>query len=173
MGIVREIKMAKNLFMVDINYKMLKNGKKKCLDNNILYPNILKCNVENMPFKNDYFDRISISFGFRNIMSKEKALKEIHRCLKLGGKFIILEFSEPSGIFFKKIYEVYLSSFIPAMGSLISKNFYSYEYLSKSIKKRPNQEKLKIMMEESGFTNVSYKNLSNGIAAIHYGYKCY
>merc|ERR1712151_1042407 len=130
------------------------------------------CNIESMPFKDNYFDRICISFGFRNVMKKEIALKEIYRCLKIGGKFSILEFSQPSGIVFNKVYDIYLTNFIPQMGEIISNNFYSYQYLSKSIKKHPNQEKVKKMIQDSGFNNVKYNNLSKGIAAIHYGYKC-
>jgi len=116
---------------------------------------------------------MGISFGFRNIMDKKLALSEIYRCLKIGGKFVILEFSKPNGKIFNKIYDFYLLKYIPTVGKLVSNNFYSYEYLSKSIKKHPDQNQLKKIMEKSGFYNVKYKNLTNGIVTVHYGYKCY
>ena len=84
-----------------------------------------------------------------------------------------MEFSNPSGYIFNKIYDYYLFNYIPKVGKIISNNLYSYQYLSKSIKNHPNQEKLKKMMERSGFFNVKYDNLTNGIAAIHCGFKCY
>ena len=159
--------------MLDLNYKMLKIGKKKCIDNNITKSHIIQGDVQNLPFKNNYFDRICISFGFRNVMEKKMALSEIIRCLKVGGKFFILEFSKPKGYVFNKIYDLYLFKYIPSIGNLVSNNLYSYQYLSKSIKKHPDQDTLQSMMEESGFHNVKYTNLTNGIVAIHQGYKCY
>ena len=106
-------------------------------------------------------------------MEKKIALDEIHRCLKIGGKFFILEFSKPNGYIFNKLYDIYLFKYVTGIGKIISNNLYSYEYLVKSIKKHPNQNELKKKMEKSGFYNVNYKNLTNGIVSIHYGFKCY
>merc|ERR1711976_838043 len=171
--ILKKIEVQKNLFMLDLNHKMLKIGKRKCIDNNITNANIIQGDIHNLPFKDNYFDIICISFGFRNVMNKNLALKEIYRCLKIGGKFSILEFSKPKGYFFNKLYDFYLFNYITNIGKFISIKLYSYEYLSKSIKKHPDQNTLKKIMQTINFYNVSYTNLSNGIVAIHNGYKCY
>jgi len=171
--ILKKIKKPENLYMLDLNYKMLKIGNNKCIDKNIIKSNIIQGDVQNLPFKSNYFDRICISFGFRNIIKKEIALKEINRCIKPGGKFFILEFAKPSGYFFNKIYDIYLFKLIPNIGEIISNNRYSYEYLAKSIKKYPNQDKIRNLMIKSGFYQVKYKNLTNGVVSIHCGNKCY
>jgi len=171
--IIKQIEKEENLFMLDLNYKMLRIGKNKCVNKNITKSNIIQGDVQNLPFKNNYFDRICISFGFRNVVKKELALNEINRCLKTGGKFFILEFAKPNGYVFNKIYDLYQNKKIPNIGELISSNRYSYEYLAKSIRKYPDQERIKQLMIKSGFYNVKYKNLTNGIVSIHYGNKCY
>merc|ERR1712078_818299 len=117
--IINKTNNSEKLFMVDLNYKMLKIGKDKCINNNIINPNIIQADAQSLPFKSNFFDRICISFGFRNIMEKEKALKEIYRCLKVGGKFYILEFSQPKGYIFNKLYNFYLFKYIPNIGKLI------------------------------------------------------
>ena len=126
---------------------------------------------ENLPYSEDSFDRVTIGFGLRNVTNKEIALKEMLRVLKPGGKALILEFSKPVSRTLTKLYDVYSFSILPLMGQLITQDRDSYQYLAESIRKHPDQETLSQMMTDSGFTSISYQNLSGGIVAIHIGMK--
>ena len=127
--------------------------------------------VRILPFKSNIFDLVITSFGFRNFTDKSAALDEFKRILKLSGKLVILEFSEPSP-FINYIYKLYRSKFIPKLGEYVTGDKMSYQYLSESIEVFEKQEQLKKLIEKSGFENVSYNNLMSGLVAIHKGYKC-
>lgn len=160
------------VIMSDINERMLSNGRNKLIDNGIL-KNIdyLQANAEVLPFLDCTFDCISIAFGLRNVTDKDKALSSMFDKLKYGGKVIILEFSKVILPALKPLYEQYSFRFIPALGGIISKDKESYQYLVESIRKHPDQDTLKSMMENVGFSEVSFNNLSGGIVAVHKGYK--
>lgn len=160
------------IFILDININMLQLGRDK-LRNKGLIKNIfyIQADAEYMPFIDNYFNCVSISFGLRNFTDKKKALLSIFRVLKKGGNLIILEFSKPKYKWLSKIYNMYSFYFLPKIGSLIASNNTSYKYLVESIKLHPNQKKLKYMMIELGFKNVSYYNLMGGIVSIHQGFK--
>ena len=93
------------------------------------------------------------------------------RCLKPGGRAIILEFSQPTNEAFRKLYDAYSFNVIPKLGEIISSDRDSYQYLVESIRKHPSQEELKQMMLDAGFDRVRYHNLTGGIVALHIGYK--
>jgi len=150
--------------IVDLNKNMLNLGKVKIKNKNVKFH---LQNAEALKFKNNRFDKYLISFCLRNISDIEKSLKEALRVLKPGGSFYCLEFSKPSSFIVSKIYSKYKSTFIPLAGRFISNNKEAYNYLSESIDLFPNQEELKIKIMNSGFTNVSYINLFNGIVSIH------
>lgn len=158
--------------VTDINEAMLDHGRRNLVDkgklDNICYSLV---NAEKIPFDNNYFDCISISFGLRNVTNKDKALESMYRCIKPGGRVIVLEFSQPTNDTFKKIYDTYSFNVIPAMGELIANDRDSYQYLVESIRRHPPQEELKTMMLEAGFDEVRYHNLTGGIVALHVGYK--
>jgi demethylmenaquinone methyltransferase/2-methoxy-6-polyprenyl-1,4-benzoquinol methylase len=153
----------------DINEEMLKEGKKKIIDKGLLIPSVT-INAENIPFSNNYFDIVTISFGLRNMTHKNKVLNEIYRCLKPGGKIVILEFSKVHSSI-KKVYDFFSFNIIPKIGQIVANDSNSYQYLAESIRMHPDQEKLLKMLEDEKFENCSYKNLTGGIVAIHSGYK--
>ena len=153
----------------DINEEMLKEGKKKIIDRGLLIPSVT-INAENIPFSNNYFDIVTISFGLRNMTHKNKVLNEIYRCLKPGGKIVILEFSKVHSNI-KKVYDFFSFNIIPKIGQIVANDSNSYQYLAESIRMHPEQEKLLKMLEDEKFENCSYKNLTGGIVAIHSGYK--
>ncbi|MCL4170863.1 UNVERIFIED_CONTAM: hypothetical protein GTU68_039074 [Idotea baltica] len=124
-----------------------------------------------LPFEDNSFDRYTISFGLRNVTDISKALNEAHRVLRFGGRMMILEFSQLPNENLQWLYDRYSFNVIPFMGELIASDRDSYQYLVESIRKHPPQEKLANMMREQGFQNVSFKNLSFGISAIHSGWK--
>jgi demethylmenaquinone methyltransferase/2-methoxy-6-polyprenyl-1,4-benzoquinol methylase len=160
---------AGEVWATDINKDMLAEGKKRLLDKGIILPTCI-CNAEQLPFENNYFNLVSVSFGLRNMTNKEIALKQMQRVLKVGGKLIILEFSKINE-YLQKPYDWYSFKVLPKMGKLIANDEASYKYLAESIRMHPDQETLKQMMLEVGFNQVKYYNLACGLVAIHIGYK--
>ena len=167
------------LFMHETNYK----GQAYCVDENTGMLNLSKkkfkkkynvkwfCqNAENLPFKNDFFDYYTISFGIRNVNNINKALKEAYRVLKPGGRFLCLEFSKVKNEILNKLYENYSKS-IPLIGKYVVGKSEPYEYLINSIKKFYSQDEFVKMIKKHDFINVSYRSLSGGIVAIHSAWK--
>jgi len=157
------------IFHTDINYSMLKEGKKKLINNGNILPSIV-CDAESLPFPANYFDCVTVGFGLRNMTQKDKALSEIYRVLCPGGKLIILEFSKVWRPL-SKLYDAFSFKIVPKLGKLIANDEASYQYLIESIRVHPDQDELKKIMVNEGFENVSYLNLNAGIVAIHKGYK--
>ncbi|XP_042211019.1 2-methoxy-6-polyprenyl-1,4-benzoquinol methylase, mitochondrial-like [Homarus americanus] len=124
-----------------------------------------------LPFPNDEFDCYTIAFGIRNVVDVEKALIEAYRVLKPGGRFMCLEFSHVKNPAVRWIYDQYSFNMIPAMGQVVAGDWKSYQYLVESIRKFPDQESFKEMIEDVGFRNTSYLNLTFGVSAIHSGFK--
>lgn len=158
--------------LADINDSMLKVGREK-LRNRGLIDNIsyVQANAEELPFPDNYFDVITISFGLRNVTHKDKALASMFRALKPGGRLLILEFSKPTNAVMTKMYDLYSFQIIPRIGKIVAKDSDSYQYLTESIRMHPDQETLKGMMETVGFEQVTYHNLTQGVVALHRGFK--
>ena len=158
--------------LADINDSMLKVGREK-LRNKGLVSNIryVQANAENLPFPDNYFDLITIGFGLRNVTHKDKALASMYRALKPGGRLLVLEFSKPTNAVMSKLYDFYSFKVLPKMGQLVAKDSDSYQYLAESIRMHPDQETLKGMMEGVGFEQVTYHNLTQGVVALHRGFK--
>ena len=156
----------------DINGSMLRRGRERLTDNgiagNIEY---VQANAECLPFPENTFDCITIAFGLRNVTDKDKALRSMNRILKPGGRLLILEFSKPVAPGLAPIYDIYSFKLLPLMGKLIAKDAESYQYLAESIRMHPDQETLKGMMDEAGFSKTKYHNLTGGIVALHKGFK--
>ena len=152
--------------IMDINYNMLING----MANNKRIRYIVG-NCEKLPLKNNVYDRITIAFGLRNITNRQLALNEIYRVLKPGGRFICLEFSKVNNDTIRKFYDLWSFKIIPKIGKFITNNEDAYKYLVESIRMFPDQDKLSCMFIKSKFERVKYKNLSNGIVALHSGWK--
>lgn len=160
------------IILGDFNLNMIKEGKQRLLKNNFFSDiSYVQLDAEYLPFCDNFFNCVLISFGLRNITNKNSALKEIYRVLKPGGRLVILEFSKPNNYFLNLIYDFYSFNVIPKLGKLICNDSLSYNYLVESIRLHPDQEVLKYMIKKSGFEVCNYKNLSGGIVAIHVGFK--
>jgi demethylmenaquinone methyltransferase/2-methoxy-6-polyprenyl-1,4-benzoquinol methylase len=131
----------------------------------------VQANAENLPFPEDYFDRVSIAFGLRNVTHIDLALASMFRVLKPGGALLVLEFSRPAVPGLNRLYDAYSFNVLPWLGRVVARDEGSYRYLAESIRKHPDQETLKGMMERAGFERVQYFNLTGGIVALHKGYK--
>ncbi len=157
------------VWLTDINESMLRVGRDRLLNNGLSTPTLL-CDAEKLPFADNYFDRISVAFGLRNMTHKDQALAEMHRVLKPGGKLLVLEFSKVVPLL-QKPYDVYSFSVLPWLGKRIAGDAASYRYLAESIRMHPDQDTLKSMMQKVGFGRVDYFNLTAGVAALHTGIK--
>ena len=158
--------------LADINNSMLNVGREK-LQNNGIVGNVeyVQANAEELPFPDDYYDCITISFCLRNVTDKDKALRSMYRVLKPGGRLLVLEFSKPILEPLSKVYDAYSFHLLPKMGELIANDADSYRYLAESIRMHPDQETLEGMMQTAGFEKTNYYNLTGGIVALHRGYK--
>jgi demethylmenaquinone methyltransferase/2-methoxy-6-polyprenyl-1,4-benzoquinol methylase len=156
----------------DINREMLKVGKRRCIDRGFIKNmDFIQGDAEALPFPDNSFDAATIGFGIRNVTHIDRALSEMTRVVRPGGRVLCLEFSRPVSEIFSKIYDIYSFKIIPAVGEAITGNRNAYTYLPESIRKFPPQEELKEMMEEAGLFQVKYHNLFNGVAALHIGTK--
>ncbi|QKX02294.1 bifunctional demethylmenaquinone methyltransferase/2-methoxy-6-polyprenyl-1,4-benzoquinol methylase UbiE [Wolbachia endosymbiont of Dirofilaria (Dirofilaria) immitis] len=157
----------------DINQNMLSRGIDKAINSNQLNFNWVCANAENLPFENSTFDYCTIAFGIRNISDRKKALSEAYRVLKLNGKFICLEFAPMhyQNEIFTKFYDLYSFKVIPKIGSIVAKDKKPYKYLVKSIREFPTQTKFQMEIEEVGFRNVEFYDMSYGIVVLHIGTK--
>jgi demethylmenaquinone methyltransferase/2-methoxy-6-polyprenyl-1,4-benzoquinol methylase len=124
-----------------------------------------------LPFADDQFEAVTIAFGLRNLANVRSGLQELGRVLKPGGKLAVLEFSAPVLPGFGRLFNFYFAHVLPRIGGAVSGSRGAYEYLPDSVAKFPNQKALAALMEETGFTDVSYRNLTGGIAALHLGTK--
>lgn len=158
--------------LADINESMLQVGRDKLIDHgyqgNLEY---VQADAQYLPFPDDSFDCVSIAFGLRNVTDKDLALRSMLRVLKPGGRLLVLEFSKPDNELLGKAYDGYSFRVLPLMGKLVAGDSDSYQYLAESIRMHPDQETLQGMMEDAGFVNCEYHNLTGGIVALHRGCK--
>ncbi|HOY70752.1 MAG TPA: bifunctional demethylmenaquinone methyltransferase/2-methoxy-6-polyprenyl-1,4-benzoquinol methylase UbiE [Methylotenera sp.] len=157
------------VILTDINASMLAVGRDRMIDAGLNVP-AAQCDAEKLPFPDNHFDCVIVAFGLRNMTHKDKALAEMQRVLKIGGRLLVLEFSkvwQP----LSKVYDAYSFKLLPLMGKILAKDAESYQYLAESIRMHPDQETLKQMMVDAGLRKVDYYNLSAGVVALHKGYK--
>jgi demethylmenaquinone methyltransferase / 2-methoxy-6-polyprenyl-1,4-benzoquinol methylase len=158
--------------LADINDSMLVVGRDKLLDGgrqgNIEF---VQADAQFLPFPDETFDCITIAFGLRNVTDKDLALRSMLRVLKPGGRLLVLEFSKPKNELLSKAYDTYSFKVLPTMGRVIANDSESYQYLAESIRMHPDQETLKDMMEDAGFSRCEYHNMTGGIVALHRGVK--
>ncbi|MDD9331978.1 MAG: bifunctional demethylmenaquinone methyltransferase/2-methoxy-6-polyprenyl-1,4-benzoquinol methylase UbiE [Wolbachia sp.] len=162
-----------SITICDINQNMLNEGCDKAINSNQLSFNWVCTDAESLPFEGSEFDYCTIAFGIRNVSNRQKALSEMHRVLKPNGKLICLEFAPMhyQNKAFTKFYDLYSFKVIPKIGSVVAKDQSSYEYLVKSIREFPTQVDFKKEIEDVGFKNVEFHNMSYGIVALHLGVK--
>jgi demethylmenaquinone methyltransferase/2-methoxy-6-polyprenyl-1,4-benzoquinol methylase len=122
-----------------------------------------------LPFRDGTFDVVTIAFGLRNLSNVESGLAELSRVLKPGGWVAVLEFSRPANAILRPLFNLYFRKLLPCVGGLISGSRSSYSYLPASVQKFPDQSQLSFLMEQAGFEQVGYENLTGGIAALHMG----
>jgi demethylmenaquinone methyltransferase/2-methoxy-6-polyprenyl-1,4-benzoquinol methylase len=154
----------------DINEAMLRQGRDRLLDEGIVLPTAL-CDAESLPFANGSFDLVCVAFGLRNMTHKDKALAEMARVLKDGGRLVVLEFSKVAAPL-ARAYDWYSFNVLPRIGQWVAGDGASYRYLAESIRVHPDQATLKAMMKSAGFGHVDVHNLSAGVVALHVGIKC-
>ena len=160
------------VILADINAAMLSVGRDRLIDKGALSNiNEVQADAQFLPFDDNSIDCIAIAFGLRNVTDKAKALRSMHRVLKPGGRVLVLEFSKPTSPLLSKVYDAYSFSALPAMGKLITDDADSYRYLAESIRKHPDQESLLEMVEDAGFVDCRYHNMTGGIVAVHRGIK--
>jgi demethylmenaquinone methyltransferase/2-methoxy-6-polyprenyl-1,4-benzoquinol methylase len=147
---------------------MLEIAKEKTAKENVSIPYI-EGDGMNLAFADETFDAVTIAFGLRNFSNWLDGLKELRRVLKPGGRLAVLEFSAPVVPGFRQIFQFYFSYVLPRIGGAVSGSRGAYEYLPDSVSRFPDQKNLAAMMREIGFADVEYKNLTGGIAAIHFG----
>jgi demethylmenaquinone methyltransferase / 2-methoxy-6-polyprenyl-1,4-benzoquinol methylase len=156
----------------DINGSMLRRGREKLTDLGLVSGiEWVQGNAEELPFPDNTFHTATIGFGIRNVTQIEVAIKEMARVLRPGGQFLCLEFSKLALPFLQPAYDAYSFKILPEIGHYITQDRDSYQYLVESIRRFPDQETLKSMLEDSGLHGVRYHNLSMGVAAIHFGRK--
>lgn len=158
--------------LADINDSMLQVGRDKLMDNGRIGGiEFVQADAQYLPFPDDSFDCITIAFGLRNVTDKSLALRSMLRVLKPGGRLLVLEFSKPQNELLSKAYDTYSFNVLPVMGRLIAGDSDSYQYLAESIRMHPDQETLRDMMEDAGFMQCEFHNMTGGIVALHKGIK--
>ncbi len=154
----------------DINQAMLRTGRDRLVDAGVVLPTVV-CDAERLPFPDGHFDLVTVAFGLRNMTHKDRALAEMRRVLRPGGKLLVLEFSRVAKPL-AKAYDWYSFQVLPRLGRLVAGDADSYRYLAESIRMHPGQEELKALMHDAGFGHVDWHNLTGGVAALHVGIKC-
>ena len=170
MAFAKQVGARGQVVHTDINQAMLSTGRNRLLDAGINLPTLV-CDAEQLPFADNYFDRVSVAFGLRNMTHKDRALAEMHRVLKPMGKLLVLEFSKVAAPL-EQAYDWYSFKVLPRLGQLVAGDAASYRYLAESIRMHPGQQELKAMLHKGGFGHVDYHNLTGGVAALHVAIKC-
>jgi demethylmenaquinone methyltransferase/2-methoxy-6-polyprenyl-1,4-benzoquinol methylase len=158
--------------MSDINAAMLAQGRDRMLDEgrvgNVRFAQL---DAEALPFPDGTFDCVTIAFGLRNVTHKERALAEMCRVLRPGGRALVLEFSHPTTAPLRAAYDLYSFQVLPRLGRLVASDEASYRYLAESIRVHPDQQTLRAMMEAAGFERCDVHNLTGGVVAVHRGFR--
>jgi demethylmenaquinone methyltransferase/2-methoxy-6-polyprenyl-1,4-benzoquinol methylase len=157
------------VWLTDINNAMLGVGRDRLLDEGVLAPTA-QCDAEKLPFPANYFDIVTVAFGLRNMTHKDRALTEMRRVLRPGGRLLVLEFSKVWKPL-EKVYDAYSFKLLPWLGQKIAGDAESYRYLAESIRMHPDQATLKAVMEQVGLERVEVFNMTAGVVALHRGYK--
>jgi demethylmenaquinone methyltransferase/2-methoxy-6-polyprenyl-1,4-benzoquinol methylase len=171
-GLARRVGKTGRVVVTDINAAMLEAGRTRLL-NEGLAGNIdyVLADAESLPFASQSFHCVTIGFGLRNVTDKDRALASIYGVLKPGGRLLVLEFSRPQLGPLAPLYEVYSFQVLPRLGLWLAGDAASYRYLAESIRRHPDQETLKGMMERAGFERCEYFNMTAGVVALHLGFR--
>jgi demethylmenaquinone methyltransferase/2-methoxy-6-polyprenyl-1,4-benzoquinol methylase len=171
-GMARQVGAAGLVCHTDINREMLDIGRRRLVDAGLFASvRTLQANAEHLPFADLGFHCVTIGFGLRNVTDKPAALREMARVLKPGGRLLVLEFSKPAVKLIEPLYDLYSFRILPWLGEVVAHDAASYRYLAESIRMHPDQEALRGLMQDAGFEDVRYHNLSGGIVALHIGFR--
>jgi demethylmenaquinone methyltransferase/2-methoxy-6-polyprenyl-1,4-benzoquinol methylase len=171
-GLARQVGASGRVVVTDINAAMLAEGRNRLLNAGVVgNVDYVLADAENLPFRDGAFHCVTIGFGLRNVTDKNAALTSLYRVLKPGGRLLVLEFSHAHLGALAPLYELYSFQVLPRLGQLLAGDAASYRYLAESIRRHPDQETLKAMMERAGFERCGYFNLTAGIVALHVGYR--
>jgi len=162
----RKVGKAGTIYLSDINESMLLEGRNRLIDSGISNVEYILASGEALPFPDNFFDCVTIGYGIRNFTHKDKALEDIARVLKPGGRLLVLEFSKPQNPLVSKAADAY-SSLWPAFGKLLVGDGAPYQYLVESIRMHPDQDTFKAMIEAAGLSKVKYYNFMSGVCALH------
>ncbi len=158
--------------LADINGAMLRVGRDRLLDRGLLKGiDWVQADAQCLPFPDASFDLVTIGFGLRNVTDKDRALAEMWRVLRPGGRLLVLEFSAVRAAPVRPLYDLYSFQILPRVGRLVAGDEDSYRYLAESIRRHPPQAELAAMLETAGFERVSVRNLMFGVVAVHSGYR--
>ena len=166
-ALARRVGSEGEVWATDVNMKMLERGRDRLLDAGALAP-VVQCDAERLPFRDAYFDCVTVGFGLRNMTHKDRALAEMARVLKRGGRLVVLEFSKVWAPL-QGAYDLYSFKVLPWLGERVAGAAEPYRYLAESIRMHPDQAQLKGMMEAAGFSQVEVFNLAAGVVAVHRG----
>jgi demethylmenaquinone methyltransferase / 2-methoxy-6-polyprenyl-1,4-benzoquinol methylase len=166
-ALVKRVGAQGEVWVTDVNRKMLERGRDRLLDQGALAPAV-QCDAERLPFPAGYFDCVMVGFGLRNMTHKERALAEMARVLKPGGRVVVLEFSHVWAPL-KPLYDLYSFRVLPWLGERVAGAAEPYRYLAESIRMHPDQAALKDMLQSAGFAEVEVYNLAAGVVAVHRG----
>jgi demethylmenaquinone methyltransferase/2-methoxy-6-polyprenyl-1,4-benzoquinol methylase len=170
--LARRVGATGRVIVTDINSRMLAHGRDRLLDRGVV-GNVafVEADAEALPFASSTFHCVTIGFGLRNVTDKAAALASMYRVLKPGGRLVVLEFSKPHLGVFEPAYEAYSFQVLPRLGEWLAGDAFAYRYLAESIRRHPDQETLRGMMEGAGFERCEYFNLTAGIVALHVGFR--
>ena len=171
LGLAKQVGPGGLVVLTDINAAMLAHGRDRLIDaGHLRGVECVQANAEQLPFADGSFHCVTIAFGLRNVTDKPKALASMRRVLKPGGQLVVLEFSRPAEVL-RPLYDAYSFRLLPLLGRIVARDEASYRYLAESIRMHPDQRTLKGMMEQAGFVQCDFHNLTGGIVALHRGFK--
>ncbi len=165
----RRVMPGGQVWLADINRRMLERGRDRVLDDGLLAPAV-QCDAERLPFPPAHFDCVTVAFGLRNMTHKDRALAEMTRVLKPGGRLVVLEFSKVWKPL-ERAYDFYSFRVLPWLGQQVAGDAGAYRYLAESIRMHPDQATLAAMFENAGLSRVEVFNLAAGVVAVHRGYR--
>jgi demethylmenaquinone methyltransferase/2-methoxy-6-polyprenyl-1,4-benzoquinol methylase len=169
-GLARQVGREGLAVLTDINREMLARGRDRLIDRGLAgQVEFVLANAESLPFRDGFFDCVTIGFGLRNFTDRQAALASMRRVLRPGGRLLVLEFSKPAISALRPAYDAYSFNVLPRLGALVAGDAASYRYLAESIRMHPDQETLASMMREAGFDDARWHNLAGGIVALHLG----
>lgn len=172
LGLARRLRRRGLLVASDVNARMLARGRDRLIDAGVADAiAFVQADAEAIPFPDRSFERVTIGFGLRNVTDPNRALAEMTRVLRPGGRLVVLEFSRPASEWFRRLYDAYSFAVLPRLGACVAGDAESYRYLAESIRMHPDQSTLAGMMADAGLRGCSWNNLTGGVVAIHTGHR--